>query len=81
MNKETIDRANEILEEIRRQKTALNHLEKYKEKGSILYHQKNSGWICSSLYTVLYFEPWEIRLMIHQKKQRIQALENEFEKL
>lgn len=82
MQKELIDKANEIIGLIEKNERAVEALQKFSESGvsaqisdySMLYH----GCIVSDRVD---FEDWEIRLMIHNKKQRIKALKAQLERL
>ena len=80
MQKEKIDRANEILQTIREDEIAVGLLEEFSEKGGILFKIRYKDF-AGVTYDDMRFEPWEIRLIIHNKKQRIAALERELEKL
>lgn len=79
MQIERVKKANEILEKIRAQERAIELLE---SGGTI----KVEGMIESNIgmYPFIHdfpveFEDREIRLIIHQKKQRIEALKKELE--
>lgn len=83
MQKELIDKANEIVDLIEKNEKAIEELEKYAESGKILYTET---WIYAHMTNgeipkAIDFEDWEIRLMIHQKKQRTQALKLQLERL
>ena len=76
MQIEDVKKANKILEEI----------EKHEEAIKYLLKEPRIYWSCvevdilpSVYYEEMYFEDWEIRLIIHQKKQRIEALKKELE--
>lgn len=82
MQKELIDKANEIIGLIEKNEKAIEELSKYAESGKKLYAKKD--------YRLSYgeapqqsidFEDWEIRLMIHQKKKRVNALKVQLERL
>lgn len=75
MQKELIDKANEIIRLIEKNERAVEELEKYVESGKELF--TTIGLLAESID----FEPWEIRLMIHNKKQRIKALKAQLERL
>lgn len=83
MQKEMIDKANKIMSLIEENEKAVAELEKYAETGKTLYISK--GIVCMphgmEFTDGISFEDWEIRLMIHQKKQRINALKVQLEKL
>lgn len=83
MQKELIDKANEIIRLIKKNERAVEELEKYAESGRILYtaieYTYHSGY--DKQPKEIDFEPWEIRLMIHNKKQRIKALKAQLERL
>ena len=74
MHRETIITANEIIKLIDDNKTAIELLEKLTTDDCHLF----TG---DFMKAGIYFEPWEIRLIIHNKKQRIAALEKELEEL
>ena len=82
MQKEIIDKANKIIQLIQDNKRAVEELEKYVNDGVRLEKSeiRHTGWVCpQTIY--MHFKPWEVRLIIHNKKQRIQALEKELEQL
>ena len=76
MTTEILEKANEIKKLIEQQEEAI----KYLESGFPLYKKHISGFF-SSFYEEIVFEDWEIRLILHNKKQRLQALKKELEKL
>lgn len=79
MQKELIDKANEIIGLIEKNERAVEELEKYAESGGTLYtHLIDYGYRPAR---PIDFEPWEIRLMIHNKKQRIEALKTQLERM
>ena len=80
MQKEKIDRANEILQTIREDERAIGLLEEFSENNGTLFKVRDRDFAGVS-YDDIRFEPWEIRLIIHNKKQRIAALEKELEEL
>lgn len=82
MDKKVIDKANHIIVLIEKNKKAIDELSKYAESGKVLYTE-TSRYTCSfnMFPQPIDFEDWEIRLMIHQKKQRIAALEIQLEQL
>lgn len=74
-----IEKANEILEKIKAQERAVELLESggtIKVEGTI---ESNIGMFPFTHDFPVEFEDWEIRLIIHQKKQRIEALKKEME--
>lgn len=81
MKKELIDKANEIIRLIEENEKAIEELSKYAESGGSLYSQYELEYMLRGPYRELRFEDWEIRLMIHQKKQRINALKVQLERL
>ena len=81
MQKELIDKANEIISLIDKNERTIEELSKYAESGGSLYSQYELEYMFRGSYRELYFEDWEIRLMIHQKKQRINALKVQLERL
>lgn len=81
MQKEIIDKANEIISLIEKNEEAIEILEQFSQSGVGLYDKKEYGYPCYPFYKSIDFEDWEIRLMIHQKKQRIQALKKQLEQL
>lgn len=84
MQKELIDKANEVIRLIEQNERAVEALEKclnreggiYVGKAEFDYKKRNL-----ELPQEMNFEDWEIRLMIHNKKQRIKALKAELERL
>ena len=74
MQREAVDRANKILKLIMEHEKAIKLLKYFMEDGCQLF-------IFGTKYDRIEFEPWEIRLIIHNKKQRIAALERELEEL
>lgn len=84
MQKELIDKANEIIGLIEKNERAVEELKKcLNGEGSIYvgkaeFDCKNSNL---ELPQEMDFEPWEIRLMIHNKKQRIKALRAQLERM
>lgn len=83
MERERIDKANEIIKLIEDNKKSVSELEKYAEKGKTLYTERDSYRTCTNFVSPapISFEDWEIRLMIHNKKQRISALEKQLKEL
>ena len=84
MEKELIDKANEIIRLIDKNERAIEKLSKYADCGTELYSRsycyKDDAGIHVSQEPID-FEDWEIRLMIHHKKQRINALKVQLERL
>lgn len=80
MQKELIDKANEIIGLIEQNERAVEELEKYAESGKALWTETNSYMGCK-FPREIDFEPWEIRLMIHNKRQRIKALKAQLERM
>ena len=80
MQKELIDKANEIIGMIEKNERAVEELEKYAENGKSLWTE-TSSYMCYKFPREIEFEPWEIRLMIHNKKQRIKALKAQLERM
>lgn len=84
MQKELIDKANEIIWLIEKNERAVEELEKclngeggiYVGKAEFDYKKSNL-----ELPQEMDFEPWEIRMMIHNKKQRIRALKAQLERM
>ena len=74
MTAEILEKANEIKNLIEQQEEAI----KYLESGFSLYHISSFS---HSFYEEVVFEDWEIRLILHNKKQRLQALKKELERL
>lgn len=82
MKKELIDKANEIIRLIEKNEKAIEELSKYQESGKTLYTEERCPYSYDGSFPQpIDFEDWEIRLMIHQKKQRINALKVQLEKL
>ena len=80
MQKEVIDKANKIMELIERNKKAVEFLKEYADSGVKFGKAKIGAWMYPET-TYIDFEPWEVRLMIHNKQQRIKALEKQLEEL
>jgi len=79
MQIEHIEKANEILGKIKAQEKAIKLIE---SGGTIKVEQAIESNI--GMHPLIHdfpveFEDWEIRLIIHQKKQRIEALKKELE--
>lgn len=81
MQKELIDKANEIIRLIEKNERAVVKLERYAESGKALYTDANNMPGILKIINEIDFEPWEIRLMIHNKKQRIKALKAQLERM
>lgn len=82
MQKELIDKANDIIRLIEQNEKAIEELSKYAESGKTLYTERSySLSLVRDFPQAIDFEDWEIRLMIHQKKQRVQALKVQLERL
>lgn len=83
MQKELIDKANEIIGLIEKNERSVEELEKYAESGKTLYTAIEYAYHCGydKQPKEIDLEPWEIRLMIHNKKQRIKALKAQLERL
>lgn len=87
MQKELIDKANEIIGLIEKNERVVEELEKCLTQEARIHiggHRVGVGVYGEALFTSprdVDFEPWEIRLMIHNKKQRIKALKAQLERL
>lgn len=83
MQKELIDKANEVIRLIEQNERAVEELEKYAESGKTLYTERDAYVSCVNFVPQIpiSFEPWEIRLMIHNKRQRIKALKTQLERM
>lgn len=85
MRKELIDKANDIIRLIEKNESAIEELSKHVESGCSLFAGYKSYGHGYNERTIpdrsIDFEDWEIRLMIHQKKQRINALKVQLERL
>ena len=81
MQKELIDKANEIIRLIEKNEKAIEELSKYVESGKTLYTKRDRYMNYDNLPQPIDFEDWEIRLMIHQKKQRVNALKIQLERM
>lgn len=81
MQKELIDKANDIIRLIEKSEKAIEELSKYAESGKTLYTERDRYMNYDNLPQPIEFEDWEIRLMIHQKKQRLNALKVQLERL
>lgn len=82
MQKELIDKASEIIRLIEENEKAIEELSKYAESGMTLYAKVEYPHSVGYCFPQsIDFEDWEIRLMIHQKKQRINALKVQLERL
>lgn len=87
MQKELIEKANEIIGMIEKNERAVVELEKRLTQDAKIYA---GGYgvgtdACNNPFIIypkeIDFEPWEIRLMIHNKKQRIKALKAQLERM
>lgn len=87
MQKELIDKANEIIGLIERNERAVERLGKCLNGDSGIYVggyglvTGNCGQLAYNCPKEEFFETWEIRLMIHNKKHRIKALKAQLERL
>lgn len=86
MTKETIDKANHIMGLITQQERDIEVLSKYIEDGTILYDKVDVDYghgynKITNYANGVTFEDWEVRLMIHQKEQRVKALKVQLDKL
>lgn len=83
MQIENIDKARKIIKLIDNNKRAVDWLEKYAKYGHCFYTDLEQYVFANGdLGRIeIGFEDWEIRLIIHNKKQRIVALERELEEL
>lgn len=82
MQKELVDKANDIIRLIEKNESAIEELSKYAESGKTLYTKAEYPYSVGCCFPqAIDFEDWEIRLMIHQKKQRVQALKVQLERL
>ena len=87
MQKELIDKANEIIGLIEKNERAVDKLEKCLNGEDDIYVGRYGVGIgaCNNPFIMspseIDFEDWEIRLMIHNKKQRIKALKAQLERL
>lgn len=82
MQKELIDKANEIIRLIEKNEKAIEELSKYTESGKTLYTERDYLFSCGKcLPQSIDFEDLGIRLMIHQKKQRANSLKVQLERL
>lgn len=83
MDRETVDKAKEIIKLIDENKNSLSELENCLRKNSNIYvgrmeYDRVNGM---TFPKSIFIEDWEIRLMIHNKRQRIAALEKQLEQL
>lgn len=82
MQKELIDKANDIIRLIEKNEKAIEELSKYAESGKTFYTEERYPYSCGGSFPQpIEFEDWEIRLIIHQKKQRLNALKVQLERL
>lgn len=81
MQRELIDKANDIIGLIEKNEKAIEELSKYAESGKTLYTERDRYMNYDNLTQAIDFEDWEIRLMIHQNKQRLNALKVQLERL
>ena len=86
MQKELIDKANEIIGLIEKNERAVIELEKCLGQGDKIYSggteiDLTNGGIAVVMPQKMFFEPWEMRLMVHNKKQRIKALKAQLERM
>ena len=80
MQKEILNSANEILNEIRLNEQVIKLLEEFSGNGGMLYTMQKPHPFCEN-YESMYFEPWEIDSMICNKKKLIADLEKKLEEL
>lgn len=83
MDRETVDKAKEIIKLIDENKNSLSELENCLRENSNIYVGRME-YDCVNGMTFpksIFIEDWEIRLMIHNKRQRIAALEKQLEQL
>lgn len=86
MQKELIDKANEIIRLIEKNERAVEELEKCLEQGEKIYVggmeiDLKDDRTALIMPQEMDFDPWEIRLMIHNKKQIIKALKAQLERM
>lgn len=87
MQKELIDKANEIIGLIEKNERAVEELEKCLTQDAKIYAGRYGVGTdaCNNIFFLypkeIDFEAWEIRLMIHNKKQRINALRAQLERM
>ena len=84
MDRKTVDNAKEIIKLIDENKNAISELESCLCKNSEIYVGRMEYNFISGGMTFpksIFIEEWEIRIMIHNKKQRIAALEKQLEQL
>lgn len=87
MQKELIEKANEIIGMIEKNERAVEELEKCLTQDAKIYVGGYGVGVsaCNNPFLVypkeIEFEPWEILLMIHNKKQRIKALKAQLERM
>ena len=83
MQRDNIDEARRIIRTIDENRNAIDWLEKHAKNGhrfytyfeQFIFSDGDRGMVD------IYLEDWEVRLLIHNKKQRIAALERELEEL
>ena len=76
MKRETFNKANEIIENIKRHEVAIDILDCFKNKT-----EYQAMYYADGEELEVFFEPDEIELIIENKKQRIAELEKELEEL
>ena len=82
MQRELLDRANEINRLIEENERSIKRLEEHTADGVEFYIEPPTHkYLPCDYLDRIYLEPWEIRLMIHNKKQRLNALKAELERL
>ena len=83
MQKENIDKARRIIRTIDENRSAIDWLEKHAKNGHRFYTDYEQFTFSDGDRGMIEIdlEDWEIRLIIHNKKQRIAALGRELEEL
>ena len=84
MQREMINKANEIIKLIDENESALAILESCLSGNGNVYAGKFEYDFKTQNFTspkMIFCEDWEIRLMIHQKKQRVDELKVQLERL
>lgn len=84
MQKELIDKANEVIRLIEQNERAVEKLEKCLNGEGGFYAGKLEYDCQTGSFAFpkgIDFEPWEIRLMIHNKRQRIKGLKAQLERM
>ncbi len=80
MNRETIEKANEIIKKIKKLEKEIEHLEDYIIKGTIVYFERHPDYGCGLKFSdPLVLTAEEIQILIAKRKESINKLEKKLE--